>query len=194
MNQKKVTRGDKKRSAKPHIAHATAGTAKHDETKITDEKKYVQLGEQIKAAEEDAKSHYDKLLRVMAEFENFKKRVNKEASDNLKYSNEKILTALLPILDDLDRVVDHIPEHAAKEVKDISHGLELVRKNMIASLKQHGLHEIAALGMPFDPNHHEAISTGQTPDQEADTVMTVHRKGYMLHDRLLRAAMVTVNK
>lgn len=160
----------------------------------TEEKDYQELEDQIRAAEEDAKSHYDKLLRVMAEFENFKKRIHKETSENLQYSNEKILTDLLPVLDDLDRVLEHVPEDGSEDVKTIAHGVELVRRNMLAALEKYGLSEVQARGQPFDPTIHEAIATSQDPDIDPDTVMTVHRKGYRLHDRLLRAAMVTVNK
>jgi len=171
---------------------------KHPKTQATqgesEEKNYGDLEEQIKAAEEDAKKHYDKLLRVMAEFENFKKRTHKETSERIQYGNEKVLNDLLPILDDLDRVIDHIPETASEDVQNIAHGVELVRKNMLATLEKHGLSEIPAFGQPFDPNLHEAISTDNDPEINADTITTVHRKGYKLNDRLLRAAMVTVNK
>jgi molecular chaperone GrpE len=152
------------------------------------------MEKQIRAAEEDAKQHYDKLLRVMAEFENFKKRMQKETAERLQFSTEKLLADLLPVLDDLDRVLDHIPDKGSKEVHSIAEGVKLVQKNMLAALGKHGLKEVSALGHTFDPNVHEAISTSQDEKSKPDTVITVHRKGYTMHDRLLRAAMVTVNK
>jgi molecular chaperone GrpE len=158
------------------------------------EKPGQELETQIRAAEQEAKDHYDKLLRVMAEFENFKKRMEREKTEHLQYSNEKVLADMLPILDDFDRILDHIPKDHSEDVDNLAHGIELVRKNMLAALSKHGLNEVDALGQPFDPNVHEAVSTASSNDAEADTVLEVHRKGYKLGERLLRAAMVTVSK
>ncbi len=164
------------------------------ESAPADEKSYADIEAQIRAAEEEAKSHYDKLLRVMAEFENFKKRIQKEKEEHLQYSNEKLLKELLPVLDDLDRVLEHLPEVGTSEIETLSEGIGLVRKNMYGALEKYGLKEIAGLGAPFDPAVHEAIATGSADGASPDTVLAVHRKGYMLFDRLLRPAMVTVAK
>ena len=153
-----------------------------------------ELGEQIRAAEEDAKSHYDKLLRVMAEFENFKKRMNNEREGLVRYGNEKLLAALLPTLDDLDRVLDHISPDASEEAKKIADGVELVRKSLHNTLEKFGLKEVPAQGREFDPSHHEAVAVVESRAHKPGMVMAVHRKGYHLFDRLLRAAMVTVAK
>lgn len=153
-----------------------------------------ELSEQIRAAEEEAKQHYDKLLRVMAEFENFKKRMGKEQEDLAKYSNEKLLSELLPSLDDLDRVLEHVPMDASEEVKNFADGVELARKTLGKTLEKFGLKEVAAQGEPFDPTHHEAIAAVESEAHEPGNVITVHRKGYWLFDRLLRPAMVTVSK
>jgi len=152
------------------------------------------LGKQIRAAEEDAKNHYDKLLRVMAEFENFKRRMTKEREELVRFGNEKLLSDLLPSLDDLDRVLDHVPPDASDDVKKIAEGIELVRKTLLATLDRYDLKEVPALGETFDPSMHEAIATVESEAHEPDTVMAVHRKGYWLADRLLRPAMVTVAK
>jgi molecular chaperone GrpE len=152
------------------------------------------LGDQIRAAEEEAKEHYDKLLRVMAEFENFKKRMTKEKDELVKYGNEKLLEDLLPFLDDLDRVLEHVPMDATEDVKRFADGVALARKNLGATLDKFGLKEVVAQGEPFDPAHHEAIATVETDSCAPNSVLTVHRKGYWLFDRLLRPAMVTVSK
>ena len=152
------------------------------------------ISEQIRAAEEEAKQHYDKLLRVMAEFENFKKRMGKEQEDLTKYGNEKLLSELLPSLDDLDRVLEHVPRDASKEVRSFADGVALARKTLGKALEKFGLKEVAAEGELFDPTHHEAIAAVESEAREPGTVITVHRKGYWLFDRLLRPAMVTVSK
>ncbi len=152
------------------------------------------LGEQIRAAEEEAKQHYDKLLRVMAEFENFKKRMGREREELARFSNEKVLSELLPALDDLDRVLEHVPMNASEEVTKFADGVELARKSLGTTLEKFGLKEVAAQGETFDPTLHEAIAVVESEAHEPNTVMAVHRKGYLLFDRLLRPAMVTVAK
>ncbi|HPM40812.1 MAG TPA: nucleotide exchange factor GrpE, partial [bacterium] len=150
--------------------------------------------EQLRLAEEEARGHYDKLLRVMAEFENFKKRISKEQEEQIRYANEKLLADLLPSLDDLDRVIEHVPPDADGEAKTIAEGVELVRKNLLATLARYDLKEVESLGEPFDPTRHEAIAAVESEAHDPNTVMAVHRKGYWLGERLLRAAMVTVAK
>lgn len=152
------------------------------------------LESQIQAAEEEARQHYDKLLRVMAEFENFKKRQLREREEFTKFSNEKVLSELLPALDDLDRVLEHVPMDASEDVKKFAEGVELARKSLGTTLGKFGLKEVKAQGEPFDPAHHEAIATVESESAEPGTVIAVHRKGYWLFDRLLRPAMVTVVK
>lgn len=169
-------------------------TADKKVKETTAEKPGAKLEEQIRDAEEEAKNHYDKLLRVMAEFENFKKRMEREKSEHQQFSNKKVLADMLPVLDDFDRILEHIPKNHSADVDNLAHGMELVRKNMLTALGKHGLHEVDALGVPFDPNVHEAVSTATAEDAKSDTVIELHRKGYLLGDRLLRAAMVTVSK
>lgn len=181
----------KQKTEKPKEA---VDVAKRKKEEQAEEDVSLLLEEQIKTAEEEAKKHYDKLLRVMAEFENFKKRIEKEKKEHLQYSNEKLLTEMLPVLDDFDRVLDHIPEDSPEEAKVIAKGIELVHKNMLMVLGKFGLKEIDAMGKDFDPTIHEAISTAKDENFDPEKVISVHRKGYSMGNRLLRAAMVTVNK
>lgn len=148
----------------------------------------------LKAAEEVANSCNDKLLRMMAEFENSKKRMAREHDDLIKYGNEKLLSELLPSLDDLDRVLDHVPEDASADAIKIADGIELVRKSLLSALAKFGLTEVPAEGKKFDPVHHEAVAAVESEAHDPGSVMAVHRKGYELFDRLLRPSMVTVAK
>jgi molecular chaperone GrpE len=149
---------------------------------------------ELSQAEEEAKKHYDKLLHVLAEFENFKKRMGREKEELVKYGNEKLLLDLLPALDDLDRVLDHVPPDASDDVKKFAEGVELVRKSLISRLEKYNLKPIDAMGAKFNPSVHEAIATVESESAEPGTVIAVNRNGYMLCDRLLRPAMVTVSK
>jgi len=148
----------------------------------------------LRAAEEEAKQHYDKLLRVMAEFENFKKRVAREHEEKSKYANEKLMLEILPAMDDLDRVLDHVPEDAAQEVKSIADGVGLVRRALFNALAKFGLSEIETMGKTFDPALHEAVSCVESNEHEENSIIAVHRKGYKLKDRVIRAAQVIVSK
>jgi len=152
------------------------------------------LTSQIKAAETEAKDHYDKLLRMMAELDNYKKRSEREKQEVVKYSNEQLVTDLLPVLDDLDRVLEHVPEGASKELVDFVEGVQLVSKHFSGTLEKYGLREIQAAGEKFNPEYHEAVAHLPSPDVGADHVMEVHRKGYLLNERVIRAAMVSVSK
>lgn len=158
------------------------------------ERKEEDILKELHAAEEESKKHYDKLLRLMAEFENFKKRASKEQQEHVKFANEKLMKELLPALDDFDRVIDHIPEEKEASVKVIADGVGLVRKSLLNILKKFGLSEIEAQGKTFDPNLHEAVSVIEDKDKEDNTVVGVHRKGYKLDDRVIRAAQVIVSK
>lgn len=155
---------------------------------------FDQLSSQLKTAEEEAKEHYDKLLRVMAELDNFKKRSDREKQDLVKYSNEKLVTDLLPVLDDLDRVLEHVPEGASKELVDFVSGVQLVSKHFVATLQKYGLKEIKTESEKFNPELHEAVSHVSNDDVESDHIIEQHRKGYVLNGRVIRAAMVSVSK
>jgi molecular chaperone GrpE len=200
MTKKQKTKVDELRDvlkAKREAGAREKAPPKEEEKKRPPEEEGIEaeeLARQIRAAEEEAKGHYDKLLRVMAEFENFKKRMNNEREGLVRYGNEKLLSALLPALDDLDRVLDHISPDASEEAKKISDGVELVRKSLHNTLEKFGLKEVPAQGRQFDPSYHEAVAVVESGAHKPGMVMAVHRKGYHLFDRLLRAAMVTVAK
>lgn len=154
-----------------------------------------EMGLQIKAAEDEAKAHYDKLLRVMAEFENFKKRIERERIEQAKYANQSLIHDLLPVMDDFDRVLEHIPKETTPEINAIVDGINLVQNHFMTALSKHGLVALEpALGKPFDPNQHEAVAHVESDEYPEGTVCMEHRRGWKLHDRVIRAATVAVSK
>lgn len=153
-----------------------------------------ELSSQIRSAEEDTKEHYDKLLRVMAELDNFKKRSAREKQDLVKYGNEQLVTDLLPVLDDLDRVLAHVPEGASKELASFVSGVQMVSKHFVGALKKYGLEEIKTDSEKFNPELHEAVAHIPNDGVDADHIIEEHRKGYALNGRVIRAAMVSVSK
>ncbi|MFH1654719.1 MAG: nucleotide exchange factor GrpE [Pseudomonadota bacterium] len=185
---------DSKQRVKEEIENEITGDEVQGAGTSEDEQDAKSLTDELEAAQAEAKGHYDKLLRVMAEFENFKKRISREHTEYLKYGNEKLLNALIPVIDDFERVLDHIPPDAKNELKSFGDGMELVHKNVLTVLAKFGLKEVEALGKEFDPNCHEAIGYQPSSKYPQNIVMEVHRKGYWMQDRLLRAAMVTVSQ
>jgi molecular chaperone GrpE len=126
-------------------------------------------------------------LRLAAEFDNFRKRTDREKSELLEYGAEGAVRAMLPILDDFERAVQ-----AETAESEYTRGVSLIHQRMMEALAKQGLEAIDAAGKPFDPNLHHAIDRVESPDVEEDTVACVYQRGYTFKGRLLRAAMVRV--
>jgi molecular chaperone GrpE len=140
----------------------------------------------------EAEENYDRLLRVSAEFENYKKRTAREMADFKKYANQSLLRELLPIIDNLELAIK-----AAAESKDgtdvcLLDGVELTRKEILKVFENFHVEPIDALGKPFDPNFHEAVMREESDEHPENTVVNELQKGYLMHDRLLRPSMVVV--
>jgi len=144
----------------------------------------------LKAAFEEKGKLQDKYLRLMAEFENFKKRMYKEQEQFLQFSNEQILLKLLPIIDDFDRAHQAAREHKHGEV--FSKGVEMILNQLHKLLKDNGVEKIKTVGEKFNPHLHEAIATVQTEEYPEDTACEEVSPGYILNGRLLRAAKVRI--
>lgn len=151
---------------------------------------------------ETLKQQYDELLaqveeqkedyiRKMAEFENSRKRLAKEKEDVVKFANEKLVEELFPILDNLEMTLSHAQD---KQDDPLVSGVELILKQFHQTLEKYGLQAVEGLGEPFDPNLQEAIGTEESGEHASGIVTQVHRKGYKLKDRLIRAALVTVSQ
>jgi molecular chaperone GrpE len=129
----------------------------------------------------------DRYLRTLADFENYRKRADREKADFFKYALAGTIKDLLPVLDNFDRALEH-----AEEGDDFHKGVSLIYKQLFDVLRKHGLKPIDESGVHFDPNIHEAVVTEEDPSVPAHTVVTILQKGYYLHDRLLRPALVKV--
>ena len=151
-----------------------------------------ELREELKAKEEEIKSLNDRLLRTLAEFENYKKRITKEKSDLLKYANDEMSREILQSIDNLEVAVKHARE--TNKVESIIEGIEITLRQLLKSLERFGVSSFNSLGEKFDPNKHEAIVQVESSDHEPNTVIGETQKGYFLRDRLLRPALVTVAK
>lgn len=150
------------------------------------------LQEELKAKEEEIKSLNDRLLRTLAEFENYKKRTTKEKSELLQYANDEMSKEMLRTVDNLENAIKHA--RGAGQVDTIIEGIEMTLKQMLKSLERFGVVGFNSLGEKFDPNRHEAVLQVESADHEPNTIIDETQKGYFLRDRLLRPAQVTVTK
>lgn len=147
--------------------------------------------ERIEKAESEAKEAYDRFLRASAELENYKKRTQKEMAEFRKYANASLLKELLGVVDNLERAIES--SNGSQTDGQISEGLDLTLKELLKIFKTFHAHPIEALGKPFDPCFHQAMMQQETTDQPENIVLNELQKGYIIHDRLLRPAMVVVS-
>ena len=134
----------------------------------------------------------DALLRAVADLENYKRRAAREMQDRTTFANERILSALLPPLDDCDRALEAL--QGGSDPDAVLEGVQLVSRQLRSALANFGLAEIPAEGQPFDPNVHEAIAAIPSAEHDEGTIVQVERKGYAFHGRVLRPAQVVVAK
>ena len=132
----------------------------------------------------------DQLLRALAEADNVRRRAQRDREDYVRYANESLIRDLLPALDNLDRALG--AARAAGDAPGVVDGVELIQRELLKVLERAGVTRYAALGQPFDPTRHEAIARVVSTDQAPGTVVAETAPGYLLHGRVLRAAMVSV--
>lgn len=144
--------------------------------------------EQLKKEKEDT---YQRMLRIQAEFENYKKRTQKEKEAERKYKSQDLVQELLPVLDNFERA---LKVEATEETKSLIDGITMVYNQLQDALKSQGVEVIEAEGKEFDPNIHHAVMQVEEEGIESNIIVEELQKGYMLKDRVVRPAMVKVNK
>jgi len=140
---------------------------------------------------EEIKALQDKYLRLAAEFDNYKRLSLREQRDSARFANEGLLKELLPILDNLERAVRSSKEKQRRD--GLIQGVELTLKQFMETLAKFGVRPIASVGQAFDPSRHEAVARVESNTVPAGSVVDEFQRGYYLHDRILRPAMVTVS-
>jgi molecular chaperone GrpE len=154
---------------------------------------FKEMEEKVESLEKEAKETHDRLLRVSAEFENYKKRAAREMNDFRKFANESFVKAMLPVIDNLDRAIEssNNEKHADSSMVE---GVNMTLKEILKVLEQFSVKRFDSLGNTFDPGLHQAIMQEETEGHAENSVVKELQKGYMIHDRLLRPAMVVVSK
>jgi molecular chaperone GrpE len=146
---------------------------------------------QLEEKTREAAENFDKWVRLRAEFENFKKRAQKERADTIRFGNEGLLQAMLPALDNLARAIAQ--GRKAKEIDSLLEGVEMTHQQFLNILEKYGVRPIQAVGDLFNPEKHEALAQEEN-EEEPQRVIAEVEKGYLFHDRLLRPAKVIVSK
>ena len=142
------------------------------------------------AGEEDSKIRElnEKYLRLMADFQNQKKRFDKERADIYQYANEDLVKSILEVIDNFERALEASKDADPK----LYEGMEMIFKQLMAALEKAGVEEIKALGEEFDPNFHNAVMMEETDEYESNKVSEVMQKGYTLNSKVVRPSMVKV--
>jgi molecular chaperone GrpE len=136
----------------------------------------------------------ERMLRLQADFDNFRRRALKEREETHRYGHENLVKDLLATVDNLDRAIEHARRSGVGDFESMLQGLELVQRELLGALGKHGVGEIEAGNVAFDPNVHEAMAQKEDDSVPGNTVIEVFQKGYRLRDRLLRPARVVVSK
>ena len=162
------------------------------EDEISPQEEELDMAAALEEAWNKLQESEEKVLRLAADFENTKKRLERERDTSLKYAEENILKELLPGIDNIERAMDQAQE--AGNIESLLEGVELTRDGLLATLEKFGVKVIESAGEPFDPNIHDAIAMEETDEMEPNFVLREFQKGYYYKDRLLRPSKVIVSK
>jgi molecular chaperone GrpE len=152
-----------------------------------------EMEEKVESLKKEAAENHDRLLRVAAEFENYKKRTAREMNDFRKFANESFVKAMLPVVDSLDLAIASAGNDQQAN-SSVVEGVTMTLKEIYKVFEQFGVRPIESIGKTFDPAFHQAMMQEETEAYPENTVSRELQKGYMIHDRLLRPAMVVVSK
>ena len=166
---------------------------KSEEKEIAKDK--VELtNEEIEAMNKRVSEAEEKALRYQAELINYRKRKDEETEKKLKYAKEDLILEILPVLDNFERAIKMDDDNLEDEVSQFLSGMKMVYASLIKAIEKYGVKEIDALGKVFDATYHQAVMTEEVKDKDKDIVLEVYQKGYILKDKVIRPAMVKVNK
>ncbi|HXW84160.1 MAG TPA: nucleotide exchange factor GrpE [Candidatus Binataceae bacterium] len=182
--------------------HPHVGSGTHEETEHVRElgpadmvgggEEVEKLRAELAAKEKDLAELNDKYLRTLAEGENARKRIRTQAEESQRIQRENLLRELLPVVDNLERAIEHSRE--GDDSKSIVQGVEMVLKSLLDFLRAQGVTPLTAVGQPFDPARHEAVDHITTETHPANTVVDEFHRGYQIGERILRPARVSVAK
>jgi len=169
--------------------NSEAEAEKTDQVQAEDPMKDLEV--QLEAKEQESKDNYDRVLRVSAEFENYKKRTSRELEEFRKFANQSLIKELLSVVDNLELAMNSTNGHQTID-QGLLQGLEMTHKEILKVFEKFNVKPIEAKGQVFDPTFHEAVMQEETDEVDPNTVVNELQKGYLIHNRLLRPSMVVV--
>ncbi|BAT71914.1 molecular chaperone GrpE [Thermosulfidibacter takaii ABI70S6] len=182
---------EEEKNQKQNAEEITAEENKEEQKEADIKEESEKLKEELEKLKKERDALYDKLLRTLAEFDNFRKRIQRDLEVAKELANETIIKEILLVLDNFERALEAIEQN--KNVESFIEGVKLIHKQLKETLKKFGVEEIEAVGKEFDPNVHEAIM--QVEDEEKDNVVVQEvQKGYKLKGKLIRPSKVIVTK
>ena len=147
----------------------------------------------LASLKQEAKENYDRFLRVSADFENYKKRSLREMNDFRKFANESLVLAMLPVIDNLERALESTGDDQS-ENQSVVEGVQMTLSEILKIFEKFHVNQIESVGKLFDPGFHQAVMQQETDNHPHKTVLKELQKGYLMHDKLIRPAMVVVSK
>ncbi len=162
-----------------------------DEEKTDDPLKDVEA--KLESLKQEAKENYDRFLRVSADFENYKKRSVREMNDFRKFANESLVLAMLPVIDNLERALESTGDDQS-ENQSVVEGVQMTLSEILKIFEKFHVNQIESVGKLFDPAFHQAVMQQENDNHPDKTVLKELQKGYLMHDKLIRPAMVVVSK
>ena len=163
-----------------------------NETTTDETDEVVFSAEEVEQLKAEYEARHDRMLRTVAEYENTKKRAEREKEEFRKYALEEIVKDLIPVIDSIERAIESTNE--SEDFKSLSEGVQLIHKQFLDSLERRGVTPIEAVGEPFDPTQHDAIMYIESDDVAENGVIEDFQHGYMLNDRVIRPSIVSVSK
>ena len=159
---------------------------------VTEEDSHVEKLQQALAAKaEEVKGLNDKYLRLAAEFDNYKRLIQRDQRDQIRFGNEQLLKELLPVVDNLERAIKASRNGGSSDV--LIQGVDLTLKQLTGALTKFHVNPVETAGQPFDPAKHQAVTSVASEKIPERHIVDEFQRGYLLHDRILRAAMVSVS-
>jgi molecular chaperone GrpE len=178
-------------SAVEATSEAGEGPGVADDSQTDDHTSDSDLQSQVDALTREKAALYDQLLRRAAEFENFRRRIERERSDAYQRARVEVLVEFLPVVDNFERALSSL-ENSGGDAEALRHGVELIHKQFKDALTKFGLEPVEAIGKTFDPHLHEAVTIEPTDKHKENTVIEEFQRGYKIGDKLLRPAKVKV--
>jgi molecular chaperone GrpE len=177
----------------PAVEPAVSAPPAGGETRFSEmAARLADVEERLLTEQEESGRLREALLRKTADFENLKRRTEKEKTEFFKFALSEVFSDLLGVLDNFERALQHLSNGDAAAGTDVHVGIEMISRQLSEVLRKYGLEEVPAVGLPFDPNVHDAVLREESDETAPGTVLEVLQKGYFLNNRLLRPAKVKV--